>query len=384
MSWKNVIGQKRVKQILSASLERKRLAHAYLFSGPEGVGQDAAALELAKTLNCERQVLESCETCSSCMKCNSFQHPNIKLVFSLPVGKNEKYGDPPLSKLSDDDIAFIRDQLQLKAKNLYHKIAIPKSNTIKINSVREIRRESSLTSYQSGKKVFIVLDAERLSDESSNAILKTLEEPHVDTVLILTTSRPDNLLPTIVSRCQHIKFDPLGNEEIRDALIEREGLDADKAELISRLSNGSFQRALELTKTRLLERRAEAVEFIRTVLYKSREELLRAIDNMTSEYQKLEIQEFLLLIQSWLRDAMAIKEGAEQHVVTEENDAVRKFAHHHNGLNYARVFDSLDRAISLLDKNVYIPLILLTLSLELRAMITPSALSLKTARRISG
>ena len=384
MSWKNVIGQKRVKQILSASLERKRLAHAYLFSGPEGVGQDAAALELAKTLNCEAQVLESCEMCSSCMKCNSFQHPNIKLVFSLPVGKNEKYGDPPLSKLSDDDIALIRDQLQLKAKNLYHKIAIPKSNTIKINSVREIRRESSLTSYQSGKKVFIVLDAERLSDESSNAILKTLEEPHGDTVLILTTSRSDNLLPTIVSRCQHIKFDPLSRAEIRDALMGREGLEANQAELVARLSNGSFQRALELTKTKLQEQRAEAVEFIRTVLYKSRGELLRAIDSIMTEYQKLEIQEFLLLIQSWLRDAMAIKEGAEHHVVLEEDNAVRKFAHHHNDINYSRVFDSLDRAISLLDKNVYIPLILLTLSLELRAMITQSASSLKTARRISG
>jgi len=101
------------------------------------------------------------------MKVDILQHPNMHLVFSLPVGKNEKYGDSPLAKLAEEEIAVIREQIRMKAGNSYHTIQIPKANTIKINSVREIRREVALTAFAQGKKVFIVLDAENLNDEAS-------------------------------------------------------------------------------------------------------------------------------------------------------------------------------------------------------------------------
>src|SRR5512140_2087223 len=174
MSWQSVIGQHRVKELLVSTLRRNRLAHAYVFSGPEGVGKDAAAIELAKVLNCDAQGTEACDSCPSCLKFASLQHPNLHLVFALPVGKGEKLGDGPLAKLSEEDVAAVQEQVSRKARDPYHILSVPRATTIKINSIRELRKESALSAFSQGKKVFLIVDAENLNDEASNAILKTL------------------------------------------------------------------------------------------------------------------------------------------------------------------------------------------------------------------
>src|SRR5947207_1199986 len=110
MTWNTVIGQHGVKRILRSSIEGNRLAHAYLFSGPDGFGKSAAAIELAKTLNCETGTADACGKCRSCTKFASLQHPNLRLVYPLPVGKGEKNGDDPFAKMSDDDIALIQEE----------------------------------------------------------------------------------------------------------------------------------------------------------------------------------------------------------------------------------------------------------------------------------
>ncbi len=373
MAWKSVIGQERVKELLISSFRQNRLAQAYLFSGPAGVGKDALAIELAKALNCESGAPEACDTCSSCMKFQSLQHSNLHLIFSLPVGKNEVSGDPPLEKLTDDQMSAINEQLALKAKNLYHDIVVPKANAIKVNSIREIRRTSSLKSFGKGKSVFVIMDADQLNDEASNALLKTLEEPHENNLLILTTARPDYLLPTIVSRCQHVRFDILRDVEIQDALVARELLDVNRAAVIAQLANGSYTRALELTGPSLLELRNESVNFLRTALYGKRQEFLQAIDNVATGSDRSEIEQFLYLLQSWLRDTMATREGSGRVVNIDDLDALRNFVHHYSGIDDAAVARSLQRAISLLNKNVYIPLILMNLGIELRKHILPKS-----------
>ncbi|MGA2622447.1 MAG: DNA polymerase III subunit [Bacteroidota bacterium] len=384
MAWKSVIGQERVKDLLISSLRQNRLAHAYLFSGPGGVGKDALAIELAKVLNCENAVFEACDTCSNCVKFQSLQHPNIHLIFSLPVGKNEVSGDPPLEKLTDEQISTVKEQLALKAQNLYHDIVVPKATTIKVNSIREIRRTLSLRSFGKGKSVSIIMDADQLNDESSNALLKTLEEPHENNLLILTTARPDYLLPTIVSRCQQVRFDILRNEEIQDALVRRKQLDASRAAIIAQLANGSYARALELISTSLLELRNEAVEFLRSALHRKREDFLQAIDNIVTGSNRPEIEQFLYLLQSWLRDTMAAREGSGRVVNIDNLDALKKFVDHYPEIDDVAVARLIQRAISLLNKNVYIPLILLNLGIELRKLILPKSSECnRTARTAS-
>ncbi len=371
MSWSSVIGQHRVKELLVSTIERKRLAHAYVFSGPEGVGKDAAAIELAKVLNCEARGTQACDACPSCHKFRSLQHPNLHLVFALPVGKGEKVGDGPLSKLTEEDVAAYQEQVGLKAKNPYHILALPRATTIKISSIRELRKESALSAFSEGKKVFLIIDAENLNDEASNAILKTLEEPHDDTLLILTVPSVDQLLPTILSRCQHVRFGPVEEAEIAAALREREGVPEQKAAMVAQLAFGSYSRALRMLDADMDARRAAAVDFLRTALYRPRQELCEMIDRLAVDYEKEGIEELLAMLQTWLRDSLLLRE--DQRVVAHADDrtALERFSAAHPGVEYAGAFDAIERSISLLYKNVYIPLIFLTLAADLRRTILP-------------
>lgn len=372
MSWDAIIGQQRVTTILRQALRRDRLSHAYIFSGAQGIGKDAVAFELAKVVNCENASDEACGTCQSCVQCAALQHPNVLLVFPLPVGKNEKYGDAPFARLSDDDVTLIQEEIRLKATNPYYHITIPKATGIKINSVREIRKESSLTLSGKGKRVFIIMNAEQLNDEASNALLKILEEPHEGTMLILTTSQPDKLLPTIISRCQSLRFDLLSEKEIHQALQDRERLSQQESALIARLAHGSYSRALELNGTQLAERSSEAVEFLRVVLYKSKQELLTEVERIVAEYERSEVGDFLSLLQAWLRNALLIQEGAHQLLDTGDDAALKKFSAHHTAIEYTVLFERMERAISLINKNVYIPLVLINLAIDLRRTILVS------------
>ena len=369
MSWDNIIGQDRVKQVLINALKHNKLAGSFLFSGPRGVGKDFIAFELAKVLNCSAGSGTACDICADCVKFKTLQHPNLKLVFALPVGENEKYGDSPLAKLTKDDISVLQQQIQMKAKNPYHKILLPRANTIKINSIREIRKESAMTPFGGGKKVFIIIDAENLNDESSNSLLKTLEESLPDTVLILTTSQPEILLPTIVSRCRHIRFDYLTVGEIRSGLRDYEKVDEQRADWVARSADGSYYRALAMSDPVSLRMGDEAVEFIRTVLYKTRYDLIRLIEHIIKEYGKPEIEEFFYMLQNWLRSSMIHREESLGGGRSEADPIVKKFASAHPELNYSPLFEAIDRSVSLLGKNVYIPLILINLAADVRKIV---------------
>jgi DNA polymerase III subunit delta' len=372
MGWSSVIGQSRVIAFVRAALEQRRMAHAYLFTGPRGVGKYAAALELAKVLNCEKSPSEPCDKCTSCLQANNLQHPNISLIFALPVGRNEKNGDPPLAKLSDGDLEALHEQLRLKSINQYHEIRIEKANNIKINSIRNIRREASMTQYKRGQRVFIILDAENMSEEASNALLKTLEEPNDHTTFILTSARPELLLPTIISRCQSVRFDFLSVRDIKDALVERCGIEPAKALAIAEMSHGSYSRALEFCDSKLPELQEYAVEFLRTMLFKSRREVVLGIESISEKYRRDEVAELLQLIQLWLHDAMIIRERADISLEEESQAKLKKFNSSYPSWDYAAAVESLNEAISLLEKNVYIPLILHGLIISLRKAVRSS------------
>ncbi len=209
---------------------------------------------MAKSLNCEKKSskkdIGGCNECASCRQANALQHPNIHLVFPLPRGESETKDDGPLDKLDKKTISKIREEISLKARDPYHKIAIPKSQVIKISSIREVIREQSLSLYQHGSRVVIVMQAEEVGAEAANALLKVLEEPTPGTVFILTSSKRSALLPTIISRCQSVRFDLLSEEEISGALISRHNLAPADAKLKARLANGSYSNAVESARNR--------------------------------------------------------------------------------------------------------------------------------------
>lgn len=172
MSWENVIGQNKSKAIIRFALLSGRIPHAWLFSGTEGIGKDAMAIETAKILLCNNQLDNkiSCGECRSCKLVSKLQHPNLKFIFALPPGKNEDgRNDGPFLKLNDSEISLIQEQIVLKAKDNYHKISIPKAHQIKISSIREVKKDISFSSSEPGKRIIIISDADKMGDESANA-----------------------------------------------------------------------------------------------------------------------------------------------------------------------------------------------------------------------
>jgi DNA polymerase III subunit delta' len=374
MSWSSIVGQERVKTLLKRTLISGQVAHAYLFYGPEGVGKDALAIEFAKTLNCRAGGQEACGVCPQCQRMESFQHPNIRFVFALPVGKNEKNGDDPINVLTEAQVGEVREEIQKKARDPYHRIEIPKANFVKINSVRDIKREAAMSRIEEGKKVFLIFNADMMNNEASNSLLKTLEEPLPGTILLLTTSSKDQLLPTIVSRCQLIKCDVLTDAEIENALITRDAIDHGLARLVAQLAQGSYGNARRLSVQNMAEERNEVMAFMRLVLGKRKTALIDAIDELASSTDRPGIERWLKLLQSWLRDALLIQQQTQAPLLEDEKQSMDNFVRNFQHANLIAAIHSVEKAIDHLDKNVYLHLLLTTLAIDLRKNISEVSL----------
>jgi DNA polymerase-3 subunit delta' len=190
--------QPQVLERLRQSIINNRLAHAFLFYGPEGCGKEAIAIELAKALNCQDDKSRPCNQCTSCHKINHLNHPDIKFVF--PISNSWSMEE-------------MKERQRKKAENLYSKIDLSGHTLISIEKVRDLKNESKYAPYEAIKKVFILSDADKMTRESANSFLKLLEEPPDNLLLILITSSLKGILDTIRSRCQRIYFPQLSFEE---------------------------------------------------------------------------------------------------------------------------------------------------------------------------
>ncbi|MDH4069594.1 MAG: DNA polymerase III subunit delta' [Ignavibacteria bacterium] len=368
MIWQSVIGQERVKAQLLVLLKTGRLAHAYLFQGDDGVGKDAMAIQLAAAIHCRKGDFDPCGKCPSCLKLAGLQHPDVHLVFSLPVGKDEGKGDHPLEKLSGPEVDAIREQIRLKGVNPYHRISVPRATVIKVNSIRDIRRESVMSTMGSNRRVVIISRADEMNEQSSNALLKTLEEPATETLFILTSMFPERLLPTIRSRCHSVQFDPLGPAEIAGRLVSDGLANETDARLVAHLAMGSFRRASELLGEDMAEERQQALEFVRLMMGNSFSPLMKRIDELSAQKDRELVVRFLNLIALWFRDTLVHSKGGEI-LNVDQSESIKRFVDRFPAVNYPDILGRLDGAVSLVRRNGYIPLVLVRLSIELKRSI---------------
>ncbi len=364
----SVIGQGRVKEILHTAMRNSRIAHAYLFWGNEGVGKDAVAIAFAQTLLCERSDETACGECASCKKMESLQHPNLKILFPMPGGDNEKNDEG--EKIESDLLDEVRKQLSAKASDPYFHIDIPKAKFIRINSIRSLKKESSLSSAESGRKVFLIFDADAMNDAAANSLLKILEEPLEGTHFILTTSRKDQVKPTIISRCQLIQFSTLTDDEIHEALVRRENVEEERSHFIARLSGGSYRRAIELLQADIDKFRTDAVQFLRSVLGNSAIKLFDEQEDYILTNKKEDAEQLLTMMLVWFRDAFVLKEQSGDLLlnIDQETDLakfVTKFGHQ----NIEQCLTAVEKALELLRRNVYLPLVMLSFSVQLRRIL---------------
>jgi DNA polymerase-3 subunit delta' len=370
MSWDRVIGQARVKKLLTQILLSGKIPGAFLFEGPDGVGKDALAIELAKTLNCERGGSVSCEECASCKQAAALRHPNIRLVFPLPRGENETKEDGPLDKLDEKTIQRIREELSLKAQDPYHRISVPKAQVIKISSIREVIREDSLSLYQRGYRVVLIMQAEEVGTEAANALLKVLEEPGGRTVFILTTSKRSSLLPTMISRCQLLRFGLLSEDEIAAALISKHGIKQSDAKLKARLAGGSYGKAVDLLGTDTLELREEALELLREIATRNYSQIAYRGRKALESRDTTRTATLLNMLQIWLRDATLTHAGLKKEVINQDKiDVLEKMVNSFDGSQLVYASSCIDAAISQIRGNVNLGLLFVNLLVNLSGLL---------------
>ena len=212
-------GNERVKQLLRRMLESGRVPGALLFAGEDGVGKKLFALEIAKAINCRTpQGMEACGKCPVCIRISRFNFPQ--------------------SEDSDDWKKIIwTDHGDVGM------VVAPK-RLLQVDQMRDIDREANFRPFEGKARVFLVDDADKFNDSSANALLKILEEPPPTSHVILITSRPAMLLPTIRSRCQAVRFSPLTTAEIEQHLLKYKLATPADAGLRARSGNGSIGRAL--------------------------------------------------------------------------------------------------------------------------------------------
>jgi DNA polymerase-3 subunit delta' len=265
MAFKDVLGHSRPIEFLKRAIKKDTLAHSYLFWGNEGIGKKWVALQFAKSLNCLQGGSEQGDACDQCMACEKIDdglHPDV-LVLE------------------------------------------PENQTLKVDQVRQMQRDLAYRPYEGRRRVCILAASDRMAPNMSNILLKTLEEPPLHTVIILLANNTRLLLPTILSRCQPIHFNPLPIPLVSQWLMKQKALDEKEAHLLASLSEGSPGKAMEIQ------------EEIRQI---PREELLKewvglktlSFEKMDRWIQSLSLhRENLLLIievaKTLLRDLVVVK-----------------------------------------------------------------------------
>jgi DNA polymerase-3 subunit delta' len=279
MPFSEVIGQERALDVLSRSIAANRVAHAYLFQGIDGIGKRKSAVAFVQAVFCGRP--DACGVCPSCKKIASGQHPDLHFL--------------------EPDGAFI-----------------------KIAQVRELQKELAYRPFEAPKKACIIDGAEKLNNSSGNALLKTLEEPPGDALMILITPERAAVLQTILSRCQALSFKPLSQAAIEERLL-RDGFTAEGARIAATLSGGSIKRALEIAGDGVLAGRGAFLERVTSLDTGDIAQLFTTAEELAADKERL--PELLELLLSFLRDVLIYRQSPQAlanadlaHLVAREAD----------------------------------------------------------------
>jgi DNA polymerase-3 subunit delta' len=259
----NLIGHEWAVDMLQKHVVNETVRHAYLFAGAPGLGRRTLALRFAQALNCETPLEPGipCGECRDCKQIAAMQHPDLTVIQAETEG-----------------------------------------GTLKVDQVREARRGLTFKPYQAHYRVALFLRFQEANDNAANALLKTLEEAPSYAVLILTADSPEQLLPTIVSRCEVLRLRPLRIEEVRKALESR-GIERDQAKLVAHISGGRFGYALRMIEDEtLLESREERINDLQNLMSASRVEKFAYADRLSKNKESLR-QAFLIWLSYW-RDVM--------------------------------------------------------------------------------
>lgn len=316
MSFRDIKGQGRPVHILKESLNNAHLAGGYLFSGPDGVGKRFTARALAKAVNCEENILDSCDKCESCLKIENNRHPDVHMLENADA-------------------------------------------EIKIEDVRRLQREAVLRPYEAKSKVFIIDNAHNLNAESSNALLKILEEPPKNSLIILISDKPGLLFKTIISRCKVIKFSALPREDLREICRNDFALEDNLAHYLAYFCEGRLGLALRLKDADILRKKNRILNSFILSPKLNPEDF--PLDDRSS------MRSCLNILATWVRDIYLLKTGLPHRelINLDRREELLKQMARFSYLQLNEILDSISEAIFYLDRNINSRLLLYNLGAQI-------------------
>lgn len=294
---RDVIGQPQALRILQRLMQQDRLPHALLFFGPEGAGAEAMAVAFARALHCEKGGVLPCDVCGNCRKTSALNHPDFAMLFPFSARTKDEAIRAALLQVIADPYGY----------------ALPDDNTtLSVDQVRGLQRQFTYGTLQGRWRTIVILHADHMRPEAANALLKTLEEPPPRSLMILTASHPEALLPTIISRCQFLKFPALSPQVVCEALENKKALDKGAAELIGRMCGGSFRRALEMVGGNVGDVLDRAFRFLEALTWGNDGRTYAALEQLSGERQ--DVMAMLKGTEIWLRDALLFLGEKNEHI----------------------------------------------------------------------
>ncbi|HTY45996.1 MAG TPA: DNA polymerase III subunit delta' [Patescibacteria group bacterium] len=314
MAFKDIKGHQQPLRILQEHMRHQRLANGYLFVGPEGLGKHLTARTLAKAVNCQAGSVDSCDICPSCRKIDAYQHP---------------------------DVLFVADT----------------DEVVKIEQVRQLQQRISLKPYEARRKVCVIDNAHHLTAEAANALLKVLEEPPAESLIILVSAKPTLLFKTIVSRCRAVTFSPLERAELAKILQSEYGLRDEAARFLAYFSEGRIGQALRLKDGDILGEKNRVLD----AFFSSGREGQLSLED------KSRLRGYLNILATWFRDMSLVKIGmphSELINYDRRSDLLGSMQQYSFG-DIDEIVVCISNSILYLEQNVNIKLLLSNLRAEL-------------------
>ena len=316
-----IVGQQHPIRLLKTFIRNGTLPHALLFTGDDGIGKKTAAKAFAMACNClklksaiprqpDLDAIDACGDCVPCRKIARNQHPDVIHV-------------------------------------------APLSSVIRIAQIRSLLQTLALKPNEADRRVVILSDAEAMNAEAGNALLKVLEEPPDRTLLVLTARQPSDLLPTVVSRCQHIRFSPLGEADIKRLLTRTGSVEPAAIATVSVLCGGSFARAKKWIDPRWLSRREWILQAIGGPMAKDGRPTLRAWLAFSEKLAKKKdlIEESLEILTMWLRDILVVGIDPQRVFNQDRLEALSTAATHVRPAQLLQQIDAVNHALMALRSN---------------------------------
>lgn len=325
-SFKDVVGHKNIIDYIMNAVREDKVSHAYILNGARGSGKRMLATLFAETLLCEAKGTSPCGKCHSCIQADSGNHPDI-----------------------------IRVQHE-------------KPNSISVEDIRtQVNNDIMIKPYQGPYKVYIIPEADLMTPQAQNALLKTIEEPPEYAVIFLLTENAEQLLPTITSRCVMLKLRNIRDTLIKKYLMEKLEVPDYKADMCTAFAQGNMGRAIMLANSEHFnEIRDEAVQLLKYIHDMELNEIVKAVKRIN--VYKLEVNDYLDIIMIWYRDVLLYKatKDVEKVVFKDQISSIKELAKKSSYEGIELILESLEKAKARLRANVNFDLVMELLFLTIK------------------